>query len=150
MNSNYSSFGSADFNKIPVGLDKDAIVGITKKVGDLEPAPIWGYEVQFANQQLVELRVNSTKDKYAKIIKEMTGMVVSDSKTGRKSKQANKKVRKSAKEKSPNARKQELKFAKQELKLALNGLQIAKGTSAEEVYLLDVKYYQDKIASLAA
>jgi hypothetical protein len=80
----------------------------------------------------------------------MTGMVVSDSKTGRKSRQANKKVRRSAKEKCPNARKQELKLAKQELKLALNGLQIAKGTSAEEVYLLDVKYYQDKIASLAA
>jgi len=151
IQSGINSYSPEEFNKIPVGLDKDAIVGITKKQGNLEQSPIWGYEVQFANQQEMEMRVNALKDKWSNVLKEMTGLVVSNSKTGRKNRQSHKKIRKSAKEKcSHNMIAMEKKSAREELRMAKAGYKQTKGTPAAEVFILDIKYYSEKLKQLSA
>lgn len=130
----------------------ESIVGVVDGVGGALSSPVYGYEVQLSKQQLAEMRVQRIKSQYEKLMADY----------GIKVPAANKNVIRRAKKKVRLAKgdrearlmtggnKSWEKSIKADIKEAQKMLKLVTGTPAAEVYLNDIKNFEQQLAELAA
>lgn len=139
-------------DKIPVETPENIVAVVTGKGGAVS-APVWGYEVQFANQELAEVRVRRTKEWYYNLLKD-AGIPANKPSVGRVVRKSHRKVRQTPDDRQKRTgfmnRKAQLKTIKEDLKAAIACYQVTAGTPAGEVYKAEIEKYKQDLANLQA
>jgi hypothetical protein len=130
----------------------DAIVGVVEGINGAASAPVWGYEVQFAKQQEAEIRVMKVKTQYESLMADFGIKVSSANKNVIR--RAKKKIRLSKEDRElrllSGGNKSWAKSIKADIKSAKKNLALVAGTPAAQVYLDEIKMYEQQLAQLAA
>lgn len=134
-------------DKIPVETPEN-IVAIVTGIGGAVSAPVWGYEVQFANQELAEQRVRRTKEWYYNLLKEAGISANRPHKVSR----SHRKVRQTPKDRQKKAgfmnKKAQIRAIKQDIQAALACYQATAGTPAGQVYMDEIQSYKERLKFL--